>query len=81
MGRVSSVNEFWNLKPASKSYTDIVSYFFLLQNEAELAKITPDMLLLKYLKVIPDGEQIYDDHADKFKSNMDAAAVMSEGYL
>ena len=34
------------------------------------------MLLLKYLKVIPDDEQnIYDDHADKFKPNMNAAAV------
>ena len=76
VGRVSSVNDFWDLKPASRSYTDIVSYFFLLQSEADIAKITPDMLLLKYLKVIPDGEKIYDDNADKFKPDMDAAAVV-----
>ena len=69
-GRVTSVNEFWALKPASQSYTDLVSYFFLLQSEAELAKITHDMLLLKFLNAVPEGSQVYDNNADKFTADM-----------
>ena len=69
-GRVTSVNEFWALKPASQSYTDLVSYFFLLKSEAELAKVTPDMLLIKFLNAVPEGSKVYDDNAAEIKPDM-----------
>lgn len=70
VGKVARVNEFWALKPISKSYTDLVGYFFLLQNEAALAEISNDMLLMKYLHAVPDGDKIYESSKESIKADM-----------
>ena len=74
-GRVTAVNEFWSLQPSSSSYTDLIGYFFLLKSEATMAGITKEMMLLKYLNVVPGGAQIYEDKKDKFKAEMAANDV------
>ena len=69
------VNEFWSLQPASKSYSGIVSFYFLLQSEAALAGIGNDMLVFKFLNSVPGGEKIFESNKAKIKADMTAAHV------
>ena len=73
--RITRVNEFWPLKPTSKSNIDLVSYFFSLKNEAAFAGITNEMLVIKFLDAVPGGERIFESNKDKIKADMEISAV------
>ena len=66
-GVITKINDFWALKAASRSYNDIVSYFFLLKNEAEFAGVSKDMMLIKFFNTMPGGEKIYESQKTVIK--------------
>ena len=69
------MNEFWALKPTSKSYIDLVSYFFSLKNKAAFAGITNEMLVIKFLDAVPGSEKIFESNKDIIKADMKISAV------
>ena len=71
------VNEFWTLKPDSTSYTDIMSFFFTLRYEGKLAGVSFEMIMIKFLNALTNGEKLYNTHKDKIKSDMTEVVLLA----
>ena len=43
-GKIAAVNEFWSLKPASASYSDIIGHFYLFNLRVRLQERVSQMI-------------------------------------
>lgn len=74
--RVELFNAAMDMKPARTDYGGITSYFFRFLKEAKRAKITYDMILLRLLNHVRNGNKFYNDKEEDFKADMTEAKCL-----
>ena len=62
--RMIMLNRFWELKPASRDFNGLTSFFFTLQAGAKGARVPNDVMLLRYLNFVPNGEKFFAQNED-----------------
>lgn len=75
--RVELLNAALDMKPTRLDYGGMTSYFFRMLKEAKRAKITYDIILLRFLKHVRNGSKFYNDKEDDFKVDMTEAKCLA----
>ena len=74
--RVELFNAAMDMKPVTQDFGGMTSYFFRLLKEAKRAEISFDMVILRVLKYIRNGNKFHEDKADDIKANMSEAKCL-----
>ena len=66
---VESTRRFFNFNAEDKS-KDLKSVFFSLRTLGDAALVTKDLVMLRFLGLVPSGERFYEDNKDDFVPEM-----------
>ena len=68
--RMVLLNRFWDLKPVTKDFKGLTSFFFTLQSDAKLAEIPNDVMFLRFLNFVKGGDTFFNQKETELVSTM-----------